>query len=221
MWRRWSRGSPGRTALTLRVQTGCDERAATASSRQTRGASRSQPLDEVMRRRSQRAVAAGYKEIAITGVHLGSYGRDLGDGVVAGVARARRLRDVARRRAVPNQLARADGLHAGDRRLVGGSPRLAPHFHLPLQHGSDEMLACDAAPVHGCDYYRRSSNEFARVMPHAVDRLRPHRRLSRRDRSRRFEETCRCPASTAAHARPRVSLLGSAGHRGARLMPKS
>ena len=72
-------GVAGRTALTLRVQTGCDERCSYCIIPSTRGTGRSKPLAE-MRTAVERAAAAGYREIALTGVHLGSYGRDLGDG---------------------------------------------------------------------------------------------------------------------------------------------
>src|SRR5262245_3445047 len=72
-------GAAGRTALTLRVQTGCAETCSYCIIPSTRGPGRSKPLHAVIAD-VRRAVAAGYREIAITGVHLGSYGRDLGCG---------------------------------------------------------------------------------------------------------------------------------------------
>src|SRR5262245_34075531 len=69
-------GVAGRTAYTLRVQTGCDEPCAYCIIPSTRGAPRSVPVADVLRD-VDRAAAAGFKEIALTGVHLGSYGRDL------------------------------------------------------------------------------------------------------------------------------------------------
>ncbi|MGH9172929.1 MAG: radical SAM protein, partial [Vicinamibacterales bacterium] len=69
-------GLMGRTAWTLRVQTGCEESCTYCIIPRTRGASRSRTTGEI-REEVTRVVAAGYKEIAITGVHLGSYGRDL------------------------------------------------------------------------------------------------------------------------------------------------
>jgi threonylcarbamoyladenosine tRNA methylthiotransferase MtaB len=69
-------GLMGRTAWTLRVQTGCEEQCSYCIIPTTRGASRSRPIDDIQAEVA-RVVAAGYKEIAITGVHLGSYGRDL------------------------------------------------------------------------------------------------------------------------------------------------
>jgi threonylcarbamoyladenosine tRNA methylthiotransferase MtaB len=69
-------GVAGRTAFTLRVQTGCAEPCAYCIIPVTRGAPRSTPIDVILRE-VDRVVAAGFKEIALTGVHLGSYGRDL------------------------------------------------------------------------------------------------------------------------------------------------
>jgi len=69
-------GVAGRTAFTLRVQTGCAEPCAYCIIPSTRGAPRSVPAADVVRE-VVRVAAAGFKEIALTGVHLGSYGRDL------------------------------------------------------------------------------------------------------------------------------------------------
>src|SRR5207253_10099279 len=70
------RGVAGRTAFTLRVQTGCAEPCSYCIIPSTRGAPRSVPIAAVLRE-VDRVTAAGFKEIALTGVHLGSYGRDL------------------------------------------------------------------------------------------------------------------------------------------------
>src|SRR5690349_5032292 len=69
-------GVAGRTAFTLRVQTGCAEPCSYCIIPSTRGAPRSVPIDDVLTEIG-RVVAAGFKEIALTGVHLGSYGRDI------------------------------------------------------------------------------------------------------------------------------------------------
>jgi threonylcarbamoyladenosine tRNA methylthiotransferase MtaB len=69
-------GLMGRTAWTLRVQTGCEEQCSYCIIPTTRGASRSRTLGDIQVE-VDRVLAAGYKEIVITGVHLGSYGRDL------------------------------------------------------------------------------------------------------------------------------------------------
>src|SRR5688572_14095028 len=63
-------GTAGRTAFTLRVQTGCEERCSYCIIPTTRGAGRSWPIAQVAGE-VDRIAASGYKEIAITGVHLG------------------------------------------------------------------------------------------------------------------------------------------------------
>src|SRR5471032_384064 len=69
-------GVAGRTAFTLRVQTGCAEPCSYCIIPATRGTPRSVSVDALWRE-VERVTAAGFKEIALTGVHLGSYGRDL------------------------------------------------------------------------------------------------------------------------------------------------
>ena len=69
-------GVAGRTAFTLRVQTGCDEQCSYCIIPSTRGLPRSLAPEKV-RAEVARVAAAGFKEIALTGVHLGSYGHDL------------------------------------------------------------------------------------------------------------------------------------------------
>ena len=157
-------GVAGRTALTLRVQTGCDERCSYCIIPSTRGAGRSKPLDAI-REAVSRASAAGYREVAITGVHLGSYGRDLADGTS--------LLSLARELAhwPGDMLFRLSSLEPMDCGrelvdLVAASPRLAPHFHLPLQHAADEMLAAMRRP-YTLRTYRALVNAIRERMPHA------------------------------------------------------
>ena len=137
-------GVTGRTALTLRVQTGCEERCSYCVIPQTRGAGRSRPLAAVVRD-ILHAVSAGYKEIVITGVHLGSYGRDLAHGVRLGTL----VRVLGA--SLDDVLFRISSLEPMDCTAeivdqVAASRRLAPHFHLPLQHGSDEILRAMRRP---------------------------------------------------------------------------
>ena len=170
-------GIAGRTAFTLRVQTGCDERCSYCIIPKTRGAGRSRPLDEVIRQ-IERAIAAGYKEIAITGVHLGSFGRDLepaevGEIGVGGHLKRTSLGSLIRVLAEwpDDVLFRISSLEPMDCTpeivgVVARSPRLAPHFHLPLQHGSDDVLRAMRRPYTAVDY-RSLIERIARLMPHA------------------------------------------------------
>ena len=159
MWRHalsWNGRTHG--ALTLRVQTGCDETCSYCIIPTTRGKGRSRPLAAVVRQ-IEDAVASGYREIAIAGVHLGSYGRDLADGTsLTTLVRALAEWDA-------DVLFRISSLEPMDCTpeivdLVASSPRLAPHFHLPLQHGSNEILRAMRRPYTAAAYvgwYRRSA----------------------------------------------------------------
>jgi threonylcarbamoyladenosine tRNA methylthiotransferase MtaB len=157
-------GTGGRTTLTLRVQTGCDEQCSYCIIPKTRGSSRSHPMARVLSD-IERALAAGYKEIVLTGVHLGSYGRDLAEraslvdlvGVLAGFRE-----DVLFRISSLEPMDCAPQLLD----LVASSPRLAPHFHLPLQHGCDEMLAAMRRP-YTARYYKGLVERIRARLPHA------------------------------------------------------
>jgi threonylcarbamoyladenosine tRNA methylthiotransferase MtaB len=158
-------GVAGRTALTLRVQTGCEESCSYCIIPETRGPGRSLPLSLVLDRIHQ-AIDVGYKEVVITGVHLGSYGRDLDDGTSLATL-ARRLAEWE-----GDVLFRLSSLEPMDCTsevvdMVAGSERLAPHFHLPLQHGADTVLAKMRRP-YAAGFYRELVERIHRLMPHAA-----------------------------------------------------
>jgi threonylcarbamoyladenosine tRNA methylthiotransferase MtaB len=157
-------GLAGRTAFTLRVQTGCDQSCSYCIIPSTRGTGRSRPMREVLSE-VDRVRAAGYREMAITGVHLGSYGRDLADGSS--------LLDLLKtlEQHAPDMRVRVSSLEPMDCSdaivdLVAASPCIAPHFHLPLQHASDAMLVAMRRP-YTLAYYRRLVDRIRRDIPHA------------------------------------------------------
>lgn len=137
-------GLGGRTMWSLRVQTGCDDACAFCVIPQTRGRSRSRPLAEVLAE-VDRVARDGYQEVALTGVHLGAWGRDLAppatlDHLMAALA------------AHPSSLLfRLSSLEPRDcteavRAVLTSSARFAPHVHLPLQHPSDRVLRAMRRP---------------------------------------------------------------------------
>ena len=159
-------GVAGRTAFTLRVQTGCAETCSYCIIPTTRGLPRSRPLPEVLHE-IERVAAAGYKEIALTGVHLGSYGRDL----APRTSLFELLRTLDRWRAGRRLSFRISSLEPMDCSraivdLVASTGSFAPHFHLPLQHASHRMLAAMRRP-YSVDYYTGLVDEIRRRMPHA------------------------------------------------------
>ena len=159
-------GLAGRTAFTIRVQTGCDERCAYCIIPTTRGPGRSLSIEAVVSE-VERVAASGFREVAITGVHLGSYGRDLQP--------AASLLDLLRAldRTAGDVVFRVSSLEPMDcspeivALIAGSGGRFAPHFHLPLQHASDPMLARMRRP-YTLEVYRRLVDGIIAVLPHAA-----------------------------------------------------
>ena len=159
-------GVAGRTAFTLRVQTGCAESCSYCIIPATRGRPRSVPVDEVVAQVA-RVVAAEFKEIALTGVHLGSYGRDL----TPASSLVELLETVRSVRLQPDVLFRISSLEPMDCSreivdLVAEGGCFAPHFHLPLQHASNRMLAAMRRP-YTIEYYAALVDDIRRRIPHA------------------------------------------------------
>jgi threonylcarbamoyladenosine tRNA methylthiotransferase MtaB len=139
-------GVAGRTAFTLRVQTGCAELCSYCIIPSTRGVPRSVSIEELLRE-VERIVTAGFKEIALTGVHLGSYGRDL-EKPCSLIDLLRALDGLARARNVVFRISSLEPMDCTPAivDLVASSPAFAPHFHLPLQHASNRMLSAMRRP---------------------------------------------------------------------------
>lgn len=158
-------GIAGRTAWTLRVQTGCDESCSYCIIPTTRGRSRSRTIQDLLDE-TERVVAWGFKEIALTGVHLGSWGRDLVPRLalidlldaLSGSSAPVRFRISSLE---PMDCSRA----VVDR--VAADPRFAPHFHLPLQHASEVMLRAMRRPYDRATY-ERLVDRIRRVLPDAA-----------------------------------------------------
>ena len=157
-------GVAGRTAFTIRAQTGCEERCAYCIIPATRGASRSVPVADLVRDIA-RVAEAGFKEVTLTGVHLGSYGRDLAPSSSL-LALLRALDAIAGD--VTFRISSLEPMDCSPEivALVSGSGRFLPHFHLPLQHASDRILASMRRP-YTLDAYRRLVDAVASRLPHA------------------------------------------------------
>jgi threonylcarbamoyladenosine tRNA methylthiotransferase MtaB len=124
-----------RSRFFLKVQDGCNHRCTYCIVWRTRGASRSDDERHLIER-AQQAVAEGYGEIVLTGVDLGAFGRERGEGLAPFVRHM--LAAIA-----PARL-RLSSINANDftPELVelAASPRFCRHLHIPLQSGSDRVL---------------------------------------------------------------------------------
>ena len=135
-----------RTRAFVSIQEGCDELCAFCIVPRTRGRERSRPVEDVVREVLARE-REGVLEVVLTGTQLGNYGRDLGweehpEGWPSGQGPRRLLEALLERTRLPR--IRLSSLQAQDitPALLGlwRDPRLCPHFHLPLQSGSDAVL---------------------------------------------------------------------------------
>lgn len=138
-------GAWGRTRAFVKIQDGCDERCTYCIVPAARGASRSVPAAKVLAD-AQGKLDAGYKEIVLTGVHIGRYGADL---LGAEVEEPKDIRDLAglvrailRSGAVKRLRLTSIEPMDFDARLIPlwDDDKLARHLHLPLQSGSDAVL---------------------------------------------------------------------------------
>jgi threonylcarbamoyladenosine tRNA methylthiotransferase MtaB len=126
-----------RTRPNLKVQDGCSNKCSFCIIPSVRGRSRSAPLDDVVAQ--VRTLAIKYREVVLSGINLGRWGRDL-PGRLRLVDLVRRLLDetsVERLR-----LSSVEPMDFSDSLLdlMAGSPRIAKHVHAPLQSGSDTVL---------------------------------------------------------------------------------
>ena len=157
-------GVAGRTAFTLRVQTGCEEHCSYCIIPATRGAARSVDIADLLRE-VRRIAAAGFLEIALTGVHLGSYGHDLEPrvGLIDLLRALSELDDELTFRI--SSLEPMDCTPEIVELVAGSGGRFAPHFHLPLQHASDPVLRRMRRP-YSLDFYKRLTDALVERLPH-------------------------------------------------------
>lgn len=126
----------GRTRSFLKVQDGCDNFCAYCTVPLARGRSRNQPICEIVRQAAEIA-STGVKEIVLTGVNTGDFGRSTGESFLNLLKALDDVQGVERYRISsiePNLLTEeiVDWIASGTKFL--------PHFHIPLQAGCDDIL---------------------------------------------------------------------------------
>jgi threonylcarbamoyladenosine tRNA methylthiotransferase MtaB len=128
----------GRTRPILKIQDGCNNRCSYCVIPFVRGRSRSLAPDVVVEEVGK-LVASGAKEIVLSGINLGSYGRDLVSRVTLGDV-VRRILDETSLDQLRFSSVEPQDVTEDFVALVASSERLARHFHVPLQSGSDKIL---------------------------------------------------------------------------------
>lgn len=127
-----------RTRAFIKIQEGCENFCTYCIIPYTRGPLRSRHLDSI-RSEAKRLAEEGYQEIVLTGIHLGAYGRDFKDGTTLADAVETILQEKSFARV---RLSSLESVEVDERLLtmMKNEPQFAPHLHLPLQAGSDEIL---------------------------------------------------------------------------------
>lgn len=130
-------GIHARTRAFIKIQDGCDNHCTFCVTHLVRGKSRSVGKERVLRD-VLAAISAGGKEIVLTGVNLGAWGLDLDPAVEL----ADLIEFLLRETDIPRiRLSSLESWNLSDRFLrLWENPRMCPHFHLPLQSGSDSVL---------------------------------------------------------------------------------
>jgi len=162
----------GRTRPILKIQDGCNYRCSYCVIPFVRGRSRSLPPAQAIEE-IRKLAGAGYKEIVLSGISLGSYGHDL-EPRPDSSGRRIELTDLVRRilDETPLEQLRLSSVEPMDItrdlvELVASSDRIARHFHIPLQSGSDRILA-KMHRWYRAEHYARRLELIRKLLPDAA-----------------------------------------------------
>jgi threonylcarbamoyladenosine tRNA methylthiotransferase MtaB len=156
----YSRGD--RTRTFLKVQDGCNYFCAFCTIPLARGRSRSASIESTVAQ-AQQAIADGAKEIVLTGVNIGDFGTPNGETFLDLIKQLDQLPGIERYRISsiePNLL--TDEIIE----FVSSSKKFMPHFHIPLQSGSDTILQA-MRRRYRTELYRNRIEHIKKLMPDA------------------------------------------------------
>jgi threonylcarbamoyladenosine tRNA methylthiotransferase MtaB len=152
----------GRSRAFVKIQDGCQHRCAFCIVPAARGGSRSRDPKLVLEQ-IEALAGAGYQEITLTGVDIGHYGWDLVPRSTL-AALMRRIADTPGLRWLRLSSVLPAYFTPELIEVVTGTPRVAPHLHLPLQSGSDRVLRVMRRP-YNTRLYRALVERLAGAMP--------------------------------------------------------
>lgn len=127
----------GRTRAPVKIQEGCHEFCSFCIIPYARGRPRSRRPEEV-RAEVERLAASGVREVVLTGIHLGAYGQGRGPGLAGVLRHIHPVEGIERIR-----LSSLEPMDAGQGVIeaMAALPKVCRHLHLPVQSGSDPVLA--------------------------------------------------------------------------------
>jgi threonylcarbamoyladenosine tRNA methylthiotransferase MtaB len=158
-------GEGNHTRPILKIQDGCNSRCSYCVIPFVRGKSRSLPADQVIDE-IQRLSNSGYREIVLSGINLGTYGRDLSPRIDFEDLLRRILDETSLQRLRVSSIEPMDvtrDLVA----LFASTERFAQHFHMPLQSGCDRILAA-MHRWYRAEHYTRRVELIREHLPHAA-----------------------------------------------------
>ncbi|HEX6576196.1 MAG TPA: MiaB/RimO family radical SAM methylthiotransferase, partial [Gemmatimonadaceae bacterium] len=148
----------------LRIQDGCDEHCTFCATTLSRGANRSRSADEIVR--EALTLADTHPEIVVTGIHIGTYGRDTSSSLSRLVERLILEVPDVRFRLTSIEATEVDDLLVDLFRSC--SDRLAPHLHAPLQSGSNAVLRRMGRHWYTAESYAAAVERLAGIQPFAL-----------------------------------------------------
>ncbi len=157
----------GNARAWLKIQDGCDEHCTFCATTLARGANRSRPRAEVVREAT--ALAAHHGELVLTGVHIGTYGRESAPAAGASASLGHLLEALVE--AVPDvrfRLSSVEATEIDDRIaavMVAAPRRVAAHVHAPLQSGSNRVLRRMGRHWYTAETYRARLEGLAARLP--------------------------------------------------------
>ena len=151
-----------RTRHFLKVQDGCDYFCSYCTIPFARGRSRNGTIDSMVKQ-AEEVAAKGGKEIVLTGVNIGDFGKSTGETFIDLIRALDEVEGIVRYRisSIEPNLITDEAID-----FVAGSKRFAPHFHIPLQSGSDEVLKL-MRRRYDTELFRHKIEKIKEVMPHA------------------------------------------------------
>ena len=153
------------TRPTLKIQDGCDSHCAYCVIPQVRGQSRSLP-DETVLQQVNELCDSGVKEIVLSGINIGTYGRDLSPRISFSDLLRRILDETSLERLRVSSIEPMD-VTTDLIEFFAGNDRMAPHFHMPLQSGADRILAA-MHRWYRAEHYARRANLIRENLPYAA-----------------------------------------------------
>ena len=157
-----------RTRTFLKVQDGCDYNCSFCTIPMARGKSRSDSIEKVVAQANQ-LESKGVKEIVLTGINLGDFGKSEASGKKHNENFFDLLKALEKDTSIPRYRISSIEPNLLTEEIidwVASSKRIMPHFHIPLQSGSDAVLKL-MQRRYTRDLYQDRVNYIKKIMPHA------------------------------------------------------